>query len=147
MDSPDARQDEGKNLSADALLDAIWRLAVELRPNRAALPASLDNRLEQDYGFDSLGRVELFLRIERRFGVSLPEAVMASAETPRDLLRAMLAAGSGHPPHAAEVERVAALASESETPDRAQTLAEVLEWHVARHADRLHLVLQDDEGR
>jgi 1-acyl-sn-glycerol-3-phosphate acyltransferase len=140
-------QENGNLVSAEALLDAVWQLAVELRPSRTALPASLDNRLEQDYGFDSLGRVELFLRIERSFGVSLPESVMASAETPRDLLRAILAAGSAPPSRAAEVERVAAPASESAVPDRAQTLAEVLEWHLAQHADRLHLVLQDDEGR
>src|SRR5262245_17880219 len=147
MESSATRQDEtgGARPGADALLEAVRELATELRPNRAAMNASLDGRLEQDYGFDSLGRVELFLRIERRFGVSLPEAVMASAETPRDLLRAMLAAGSALPSHAAAVERAAALASESAVPDKAQTLAEVLEWHLARHAGRLHLVLMDDE--
>jgi 1-acyl-sn-glycerol-3-phosphate acyltransferase len=148
MESSAARQDGPANarFGADALLDTVRQLALELRPTRAALPASLDDRLEQDYGFDSLGRVELFLRIERRFGVSLPEALMASAETPRDLLRAMLAAGAAHPAQAAALERVAALAFESAIPDRAQTLAEVLEWHLARHADRLHLVLLDDAG-
>jgi 1-acyl-sn-glycerol-3-phosphate acyltransferase len=149
MASTAARKDAqaGARADADALLETLRQLAAELRPGRAAIHASLDGRLEQDYGFDSLGRVELFLRLERSFGVSLPEAVMASAETPRDLLRALLAAGSVHPLHAQAVERAAALASESATPDRAQTLAEVLEWHVQRHADRLHLVLLDDEGR
>ena len=148
METSTAGQDKAgcAPVSAEALLETVRQLAAELRPSRAATPASLDGRLEQDYGFDSLGRVELFLRIERRFGLSLPETVMASAETPRDLLRAMLTAGSAHPSHAAAIERVAVLASESAIPDRAQTLAEVLEWHVARHADRLHLVLQDEAG-
>src|SRR3989442_733502 len=41
----------------------------------------------------------------------------------------------------------AAPAAESAAPDAARTLAEVLEWHLARHSDRLHLVLQDDQGR
>ena len=149
MVSSAARKGEraGARADAGALLDTLKELAAELRPGRTPPAASLDSRLEQDYGLDSLGRVELFLRLERRFGVSLPEAVMASAETPRDLLRALLAASSAHPQHAQAVERSAALASESAIPDRAQTLAEVLEWHVARHADRLHLVLLDDEGR
>src|SRR5688572_1957836 len=68
----------------DALLETIRQLAAELHPTRTALPSSLDHHLERDYGFDSLARVELFLRIERRFGVGLPETVMASAETARD---------------------------------------------------------------
>jgi 1-acyl-sn-glycerol-3-phosphate acyltransferase len=136
----------GTLVGAEALLEIIRRLAAELHPARAASPASLDNRLEQDYGFDSLGRFELFLRIERHFGVSLPENVMENAETPRDLLRAMLAA-SPRSLHAAAIERVATLATESSTPDKATTLTEVLEWHVARHPDRPHIVLQDDEGR
>lgn len=133
-------------IGADALIETIRQLAAELHPTRAAIPSSLDARLEQDYGFDSLGRVELFLRLERRFGVSLPETAMAGAETPRDLLRALLAASPAHPGLAEALARVSALASESETPDAATTLAEVLAWHVRRHPDRPHIVLQDDAG-
>ncbi len=92
METSVARQEGGPVVSADALIALVRQLAAELHPSRAAIPASLDARLEQDYGFDSLGRVELFLRIEKRFGTSLTEAVMANAETPRDLLRAILAA-------------------------------------------------------
>jgi 1-acyl-sn-glycerol-3-phosphate acyltransferase len=133
-------------ISADALIEMLRELAAELHPSRATIPASLDARLEQGYGFDSLGRVELFLRIERRFGVSLPEAVMAEAETPRDLLRAMLAAGPASLAQAGAIERVSALAAVSETPDDAATLPEVLAWHVERHPDRPHIVLQDEEA-
>jgi 1-acyl-sn-glycerol-3-phosphate acyltransferase len=133
-------------ISADALVEMLRQLAAELHPARAAHPASLDARLEQDYGFDSLGRVELYLRIERRFGTSLPEAVMAEAETPRDLLRALLAASPAHPAHAGAIERVSALAVESKTPDDAATLPDVLAWHVRKHPERPHIVLQDEEG-
>ncbi len=51
----------------------------------------LDSRLEKDLGLDSLGRTELFGRVERRFSVSLPEEALLS-ETPRDLLEAVLRA-------------------------------------------------------
>ena len=136
----------GTLISDEALLETIRQLAAELHPSRAAAPASLDNRLEEHYGFDSLSRVELFLRIEKRFGVGLPESVMASAETPRDLMRAMLAASPARHAYAGTLERVSALAAESETPDRAATLPEVLEWHVGRHPDRPHIVLQNEEG-
>lgn len=134
-------------VSADALMETIREVAAELHPSRPAVPASLDSRLEQDYGFDSLGRVELFLRIARRFDVSLGESIMASAETPRDLLRAMLAEGAVHPSHAAAAERTPTSAAEHATPDGAATLPEVLAWHVARHPDRPHIVLQDDAGQ
>ncbi len=154
METSVARQEGGAvstAISADALIGTLRQLAAELHPSRASIPSSLDARLEQDYGFDSLGRVELFLRIERRFGVGLPEAVMAGAETPRDLLRAILATSSVHHgplhhDHAAVLERASALATESETPDEAVTLQEVLAWHVRRHPDRPHIVLQDEQG-
>jgi 1-acyl-sn-glycerol-3-phosphate acyltransferase len=133
-------------ISADALVEMLRQLAAELHPSRAAIPSSLDARLEQDFGFDSLGRVELYLRIERQFGTSLPEAVMAEAETPRDLLRALLATSPAHPAIAGAFERVSALAAESETPDEATTLPDVLTWHVQKHADRPHIVLQDENG-
>lgn len=148
MNETVARQADGNAVpaaDAEGLIGIIRQLATELHPNRSSIPASLDARLEHDYGFDSLGRVELFLRIEKKFGVSLAEAVMASAETPRDLLRAIHAASPVRHDHAA-AERVSALASESETPEEAATLPEILEWHVARHPARPHIVLQDDEG-
>ncbi len=131
---------------ADGLIATIRQLAAELHPTRAAIPSSLDARLEHDYGFDSLGRVELFLRIEKKFGVGLTESVMAGAETPRDLLRAIHAASPARQDPAASAARVSALASESETPEEAATLPEILEWHVRRHPGRPHIVLQDDEG-
>ena len=149
MDTSVARQQQtgGATISADALLEVIRQLAAELHPSRTSLPSSLDHRLERDYGFDSLGRVELFLRIERRFGVSLAESVMASAETPRDLLREILAASPGQRPHAAAGgARATSLAAESATPDDAATLPEVLAWHVARHPERPHIALQDEQG-
>ena len=148
METSVAKQESagGAAIGADALVELVRKLAAELHPSRASIPTSLDARLEQDYGYDSLGRVELFLRIEKTFGVGLPEAVMAGAETPRDLLRAMLAASPVHPAHAAAIERASALAAESAAPDEAATLPEVLAWHVQRHPSRPHIVLQDEEG-
>ena len=144
METSFARHTEVGGGAADLLLDTVRQLAAELHPARQAPAASLDGRLEHDYGFDSLGRVELFLRVERRFGVSLPQSVMESAETSRDLLRAIHAASPAS--RAAPPERASVLAEESATPDSATTLVEILEWHVARHPDRPHIVLQDDAG-
>ncbi|MFH0341837.1 MAG: AMP-binding protein [Chromatiales bacterium] len=148
MDTSVAREHAsgGISPSAESLLETVRQIAAELHPARAVPPALLDGRLDQDYGFDSLGRVELFLRIEKSFGVGLPEAVMANAETPRDLLRALLAAGPLRHPQPEAIARVAALAAEGETPEDAATLQEVLEWHVRRHPARPHVVLQEEDG-
>jgi acyl-CoA synthetase (AMP-forming)/AMP-acid ligase II/acyl carrier protein len=62
------------------------RLVRETHPGRAA-PVTLDSPLERDLGLDSLARVELLLRLGHEFGAALPEAALAEAETPRDLLR------------------------------------------------------------
>lgn len=146
METSFARHNQGggAEIRADLLLDTVRQLAAELHPARQAPAASLDARLEHDYGFDSLGRVELFLRVERRFGVSLSQSVMESAETARDLLRAIHVASPAS--RAAPLERASVLEEESATPDRATTLIEILEWHVARHPDRPHIVLQNDSG-
>jgi len=39
------------SISADALIEMLRQLAAELHPSRAAIPSSIDGRLEQDYGF------------------------------------------------------------------------------------------------
>ena len=47
-------------------------------------PVTLDSVLDQDLGFDSLGRMELLLRTERTFGIDLPADTLQSAETVGD---------------------------------------------------------------
>ena len=70
------------------------------------------------------------LRLEREFAASLPEQALASSETPRDLLRFLLAA-QGQAPQTAD-RSVASLAQSEgvRPPDHAQTLIEALEYHV-----------------
>lgn len=57
-------------------------------------PVRLDSLLERDLGLDSLARAELLLRVERHFGVRLPEGLLASVQTLQDVLRAVAAAPS-----------------------------------------------------
>ena len=136
--------------TADALLTVVREVATELHPNRReATRATLDSTFDRDIGFDSLARMELLMRIERRLGVGISDEVMATAETPRDLLREILAGSALRPlrPLAGPpAQRAAASEFETETPDSATTLIEVLDWHVARHPARPHAVLIDDAG-
>src|SRR5262245_2479355 len=78
------------------LLAGVQQLALELHPHKHnALTLTLDSALERDLGFDSLGRMELLLRLERAFGVQLPEQVLATAEVLRDLVAAVHRASRG----------------------------------------------------
>jgi 1-acyl-sn-glycerol-3-phosphate acyltransferase len=130
--------------AAQRLLEIVQGLARELHP--AARPATLDNALDRDLGLDSLGRVELLLRIERAFGVNLPEALLADAETPRDLLRALLAGGGAHEAEPAAAVSAAAPSRLESAPELAATLVEALRWHVERHPERTHIVLAGEDA-
>jgi acyl carrier protein len=131
--------------TAARLLEIVGRLAVELHPRRRH-PVTLDSQLERDLGLDSLGRVELLARIEKEFGVALPEHVFAEVETPRDLARALASARRPGAIAAPMEERAPALAGIAGTPDHAQTLVDVLSWHVRQHADRPHVQLCEEAG-
>jgi len=63
---------------ADALLRLIDEVIRELQPGTTRR-ASLDSALDRELGLDSLSRVELLARIERRFALRLPTEVLAAA--------------------------------------------------------------------
>jgi len=133
--------------SAEAVLEVVQALARELQPGRKSWRAiTLDSSLERDLGLDSLGRVELLSRLERAFGVRLAEQVLTSAETARDLLRA-LAAGraSGSTAQEASLDLAEPGAGEA-APERTRTLVEVLEWHAERYPERRHVLFYPGDG-
>ncbi|MBS1213687.1 MAG: long-chain-fatty-acid--CoA ligase [Proteobacteria bacterium] len=135
--------------SAEILLTLLGELIAETRPGAAKTPIdSLDLSLDKDLGLDSLSRVELLSRIERRFKVALPERTYAEAETPRDLLRAILRASPAQTPERAERYEITPLAEAGGmvVPRTAGTLVQVLSWHAERHPDRLHVRFYEDEG-
>lgn len=133
---------------AEQLLQAVRKLALELHPTRRSIhSAGLDSSLDRDFGLDSLARMELLMRLEHALDASLPEQLLAHAETPRDLLRAAqatsaLSTAAGHP-----LRATAAPLAEANTgalPNQAQTLTDVLDWHADQHPDRVHIHLYED---
>ena len=84
--------------TAAEVLEIVGGLAREIRAaGGGPLQVRLDSTFERELGFDSLERAELLLRVERAFHVRLPARTLVDAETPRDLVRAVLA-GSAHAP-------------------------------------------------
>ncbi|GLQ79586.1 acyl-CoA synthetase [Mesorhizobium huakuii] len=127
------------------LIGVVSELVRELHPQRIRfISIAPSSRIERDLGIDSLGRTELILRIERAFRVRLPAQTIGEAETVRDLLRALEQAGPECERIAFETPPVSALPSVPAAIE-ARTLVEVLEWHVARHPDRLHVTVLQDE--
>ncbi len=132
-------------INADKVLAVVAAVAKEARPH-VALHAALDSSLEKELGLDSLARVELVLRLEKEFGASLPEQALASSESPRDLLRFLLAS-AGHAPRAADTS-VASLVQEGgvrpPSQTQARTLVEALEYHVEHQPDRLTVFMYEE---
>ncbi|NWG73063.1 MAG: acyl carrier protein, partial [Rubrivivax sp.] len=69
-----------------AVIDVVTRTLADLHASAPGLPqVTMASVLDRDLGLDSLARVELLMRLERRFGVALPEDTLQRAETVNDL--------------------------------------------------------------
>ncbi len=127
-----------------AVLAVVQRTYADLHPG-SVVPSTLtlDGTLDRDWGFDSLARVELLLRLEQMFSVHMPPGVLEAAERPADLVQALHRAGRVKVPSFTTVARddapstAAAIAA---PPEDLATLLDVLDWHVERHPDRIQLI-------
>ncbi|ELB92372.1 acyl-CoA synthetase (AMP-forming)/AMP-acid ligase II [Rhodococcus wratislaviensis IFP 2016] len=133
----------------DLLLAVVRDLVAERRTVDRAAPATLDSEFGHDLGLDSLGVTELLARTEDAFGVSLDRGVLATVETPRDLMTAVRRAPSRSRLPSIPV-RHPAPPPIARTPDATATLTEALSWHARTHPDRVHLRIlsggTEDEG-
>ena len=125
--------------------DLVW----ELHPHmRRTVAIELDSDLDRELGLDSLGRAELVLRIDRAFKVRLPDRLLGEANTPLDLLTALLAASPDRGPSLGARAAESAALPEVMAPHSAETLIEALNYHVTQHGSRPHILLwrgEDDE--
>ena len=96
------------------------------------LEISMDSSLDRDLGLDSLTRVELLARLEKNFEVILAEKILFTAETPRDLLRAVAGAKGESASIIKEVSGRVYPDHNTTVPVKAHTLPEVLRWHAHR---------------
>ena len=145
---------EPRILDEQSLVAAMREIVAELHPHLGARAGvTLDSSLDRDLGLDSLSRMELLSRLERRFGVMIPEAVMANAETARELLPALRAgerrrrtAGTARTDGAARPsvtgpDTVETPVAADAIPTGASTLLEAVDFHARRHGDRVHVEL------
>jgi 1-acyl-sn-glycerol-3-phosphate acyltransferase len=127
---------------AAQVMRVIRDLAVELHPHlKQSLSVELDSDLDRDLGLDSLGRAELVQRLDKTFNLRLPGQLIGDAETPRDLLNAILRVAPD-----AGVTRELAIAEPlvlpaTPAPRHASTLLEAFDYHVRTHGHRPHVLL------
>jgi len=123
---------------------ALEGFLAELGGAHAARRLSLDASLERDLGLGSLERVELLSRLEREFGVLLPDAAMAEADTVSDVWRALAAS---HGSTAAQHLSVAIEAppEAAAVPESAANLLQALWFHARAHPDRPHVYLRAED--
>ncbi len=142
---------------APRLLATVRAVAAELRPQSGHIATlGLDDSLEREFGLDSLARVELMTRIGHDLGVSLGEAALTEAETPRDLVsliaNSVIAAGGVAAASAASRLKPDAGGVSEPAPtvlllpaDSVQTLVEVFDWHLLQHPQRVLITLYGED--
>jgi 1-acyl-sn-glycerol-3-phosphate acyltransferase len=129
------------------VVSTVRDLALELHPlRRRTLDVRLDSDLDRDLGFDSLSRAELVLRLERQFGVDLPDRLISDATSPGDLVAALATAVPGE---GQKIDRpptqsldFPALAE----PTHARTLLQALDYYVERYPDLPHITLWERDA-
>jgi len=138
--------------SRERVLEIVRGLLEELGSQGALPILSLTSHLDRDLGLGSLERVELLSRLETAFGVRLPDRVAAEANTPENLIQAIL----GAPVAGAEEEELPSALRASATAQKlhrdaqqsgvfaAETLIEVLRYRAANDAERAHLHITED---
>jgi 1-acyl-sn-glycerol-3-phosphate acyltransferase len=140
----------------ERVLEVIRSLLEELG-SRGALPMlNGASQLDRDLGLGSLERVELLARLETAFGVRLADSVVAEANTPEDLTKALLVAPGAEAQNdeAASALRAAITTQKlhREAQDAgvfsAETLLDVLRYRATHDAERTHLLITEEtEGK
>ncbi|MDX1812798.1 MAG: AMP-binding protein, partial [Gammaproteobacteria bacterium] len=136
----------GQTISADDILSVVQEVVEEVHSGFSAVESiSIDSTFDKDLGLDSLSRVQLISRVESRFKLALPERTFAEADTPRDLLRAVL--GASQPAAIKTISEIKSLKLSEilGIPAEAETLVDVLRWHAEKHPDRLHIQMYEDD--
>jgi len=140
----------------ERVLEVIRSLLEELG-SRGALPMLCGaSQLDRDLGLGSLERVELLARLETAFGVRLPDATVAEANTPEDLAKALRMAPGAEPQEddAGSALRAVITTQKFHREAResgvfsAETLLDVLRYRAMHDAERAHLrITEQIEGQ
>jgi 1-acyl-sn-glycerol-3-phosphate acyltransferase len=126
----------------ERILEIVREVAQDAR-GRSLRPEPA-SRLSRDLGIDSLNRMELLLRLDREFKVSIPEQIALTADTPAELADAIRRyAGSAAQPRGLSKRKFENEGQVDVIPESALTLIEVLSWYNDHYGDKRHILLLD----
>ncbi len=136
------------DILASDLLQLVGALVRDIQPRTQELKLTLDSTLDKDLGLDSLARIELLARLEKRFNITLPAQLIMEAETPRILLQMMVNQGLlVSAPEAPEIFGLDMATGTRDLPDEVSNLVELLDWHVQYHPERTHIHIIDEDSQ
>lgn len=128
------------------LLSITQQMLSELQAERALQAISLNASFDRDLGMDSLGKVELFQRVEKAFAVQLPVKAMAEVENLQGLVSIIQKSPSIQTPEKKAQTYVPKLEAISLNLEAAKTYPEVLLAYVNKEPMRPQLYLQNEMG-
>ena len=135
----------------ERVLDVVRGLLEELGSHGAVAELSATSNLDRDLGLGSLERVELLTRLEHAFDLRLPDTLAAEANTPEELIQAILRV----PGTAMGDDDDVSLLRNPETGQtlrdsadsiiaKAETLVELIRHRGIHDALRTHLLITED---
>ncbi len=139
-----------KAAQQNLVLNEIRQLIKELHPELRPQPrVALDSILDRDLGLDSLARMELLARIEKKLDIHLPEKVLTSAETPRDILRPLdqLQPSRRSEPFPKTDTIDIPIATFAANAEKAETLTELLRGYADAQPDQIHICIDEFKDR
>ena len=136
----------------ERVLEVIRTLLNELGSQGALPMLNLSSQLDRELGLGSLERVELLTRLEYAFGRRLPDCVASEANTPEDLVRAILAVPETTERRAEPESALRATATTQKLHRdaigagvfAAETLVDVLRYRATHNAEQTHLLVTEE---
>src|SRR3990167_8243408 len=105
-----------------------------------------DASLNRHLGIDSLSRAELFQRIEKKFAVTIPDRLLAEADTVNDILQFLKTARPKKITSTSQKIVTSHGKQSSVNPKEAKTLIDVLLLYGEKSADKPHIYFQKEDG-
>jgi acyl carrier protein len=139
--------DQGK--IEEGVLEVVREMLKELSADRAISGINLDSKIDLDLGLDSLSRVELMTRLERKFSVHLPDGAVTQASNLHDLVSAVGGPQAGKTASPASHVQAAGVdkSTDGVFPADAGTLNAVLAFRAEKTPDAVHMIFrQEDES-
>lgn len=127
------------------LIDLTQQFIIDSGEGHTQRFVTMDVSLQRHLGIDSLGRAELFSRIEKKFDIQLSQQVLAEANTLHDILKAI--ATSPHHEQYIQSKIIHPTDEANINPASAKTLVDVLLLYAIQTPDRPHIYLQDEHGK